>query len=149
MRAAGGLATGFLMVAASTSAAPETLRPYAVDGDAIARPLTGRTGDPARGGVLIADRQKSLCILCHAGPFADPYLQGTLAPALSGVGGRLSEGQIRLRIVDMKTLNPASIMPSYYRAGDGQRVATIWRGKTVLTAEEIEDLVAYLVTLRD
>lgn len=96
-------------------------------------------------------RQKSLCVLCHSGPFADPHLQGTIAPSLAGVGVRLTAGQLRLRIVDMKRLNPQSIMPTYYGTlpnGRDARVAAAWRGKPILTAEEIEDLVAYLQTLR-
>jgi len=120
-------------------------------GDAIETSLTGQAGDAARGAELIQQRQKSLCVLCHAGPFPDPHLQGTLAPDLSGIGERLSAGQLRLRIVDMKRLNPASIMPSYYAViadSKDTRVAEGWRNKPVLTAEEIEDLVAYLQTLR-
>jgi len=95
-------------------------------------------------------RQKSLCVLCHAGPFPDPHLQGTLAPDLRGVGSRLSAGQLRLRIVDMKRLNPQTIMPSYHLvvADDRARVAAQWRDKPILSAAEIEDLVAYLQTLK-
>lgn len=96
-------------------------------------------------------RQKSLCVLCHAGPFSEPHLQGNLAPDLKGVGGRLSAGQLRLRIVDMKRLNPDSIMPTYYAAvpnSADSRVAADWRDKPILNADEIEDLVAYLRTLQ-
>jgi sulfur-oxidizing protein SoxX len=102
----------------------------------------------------MGQRQKSLCLLCHSGPFPDPHLHGTIAPDLTGVGSRLSAGQIRLRIVDMKRLNPRSIMPAYYSImGSGSqesaaRVAAEWRGRSILTAEEIEDLVAYLETLK-
>lgn len=139
-----------LLATQTTGAAQESLVPYVVEGDAIAAPLTGRPGDPARGRGLIGDRQKSLCALCHAGPFADPHLEGDLAPDLAGVGARLTEGQIRLRVVDMKRLNPATIMPSYYRIDDDdRRVAASWRGRPVLTAGEIEDIVAYLATLKD
>lgn len=125
-------------------------RSYAVEGDAIVASLTGQPGDAAKGAVLMQQRQKSLCVLCHSGPFPDPHLQGTMAPDLSGVGGRLSAGQLRLRIVDMKRLNPQSIMPSYYAVvDDGRaRVAAQWRDKPILTAAEIEDLVAYLRTLQ-
>jgi sulfur-oxidizing protein SoxX len=96
-------------------------------------------------------RQKSLCVLCHAGPFPDPHLQGTIAPDLTGVGARFSAAQLRLRIVDMKRLNPRSIMPTYYAAaadGADARVGAQWRGKSILEAAEIEDIVAYLQTLR-
>lgn len=129
----------------------QRMKPYTVVGDAIETSLTGQPGDAARGAELIQQRQKSLCVLCHSGPFPDPHLQGTLAPDLSGIGARLSAGQLRLRIVDMKRLNPVSIMPSYYAlVSDTKqaRIAESWRNKPVLTAGEIEDLVAYLQTLR-
>lgn len=125
--------------------------PYLIAGDAIVQPLNGRGGDPARGAVLMADRHRSLCLLCHAGPFPDPHLHGTLAPSLAGIGDRLTEGQLRLRIVDMKALDPDSIMPAYFPSGgadDERRIAPAWRGKPVLEAGEIEDLVAYLATLK-
>lgn len=96
-------------------------------------------------------RQKSLCVLCHAGPFPEPHLQGNLAPDLTGVGARLTAAQLRLRIADMKRLNPQTIMPTYYSAvaNDAQaRVGAPWRDKPILEAAEIEDLVAYLQTLR-
>ncbi|HEY0686354.1 MAG TPA: sulfur oxidation c-type cytochrome SoxX [Steroidobacter sp.] len=124
---------------------------FKVEGDAIPSPLGGFAGDAERGALLMQQRQKSLCVLCHAGPFPDPHLQGTLAPDLTGVGARLSAGQLRLRVVDMKRLNPESIMPTYHGGvanADSARVAPEWRDKPVLTAQEIEDLVAYLQTLR-
>ena len=116
--------------------------------DEIPAPLTGARGDPVRGRALVANRQAGLCLLCHSGPFPEERFQGDLAPDLTGVGARLSQGQIRLRIVDSTKLNPQSIMPAYYRSEGLTRVAPAFRGKTVLTAEQIEDVVAYLVTLK-
>jgi sulfur-oxidizing protein SoxX len=143
-------AIGLLLCGLATeAAADEAFSPYAVQGDAIPAPLAGRPGDAARGEVLIADRQKSLCVLCHTGPFPNPHLQGDLGPPLSGIGSRLTEAQIRLRVIDMKALNPASIMPSYHRPSSAERVAAAWRGRPILEAREVEDLVAYLVTLKD
>lgn len=138
-----------LLLAASPGASEEA-GSYAVTGDAIMEPLAGGKGDRARGAALISDRQRSLCTLCHSGPFPDAHLHGTLAPDLTGVGARLSEGQIRLRVVDMKRLAPNTIMPSYYRVADeeGRRVAAVWRGKPILTGADIEDIVAYLTTLK-
>lgn len=136
---------------ASATSPEQRVRPYAVVGDAIEKSLTGQRGDATRGAELIQQRHKSLCVLCHAGPFPDPHLQGTLAPDLTGIGERLSAGQLRLRIVDMKRLNPDSIMPAYYAVVSNSkdtRISEGWRDKPVLTAEEIEDLVAYLQTLR-
>jgi sulfur-oxidizing protein SoxX len=138
------------LLLAASPAVSEEARSYAVTGDAIMEPLAGGKGDPARGAALISDRQRSLCTLCHSGPFPDAHLHGTLAPDLTDVGARLSEGQIRLRVVDMKRLAPNTIMPSYYRVADeeGRRVATAWRGKPILTGADIEDIVAYLTTLK-
>jgi sulfur-oxidizing protein SoxX len=151
MRMAG--VAGSLLCAASVSVgmvrADDTLRPYIVEGDAVAAPLGGRPGDAARGAVLIADRQRSLCVLCHTGPFGDAHLQGDLGPNLSGIGSRLTEGQIRLRVIGMKALNPDSIMPAYHRPSTAERVGAAWRGKPVLSAGEVEDLVAYLATLKE
>ncbi len=132
-----------------TAAAQEPLQAFIVRGDSIDQPLTGAPGDPARGQALIEDRQRSLCMLCHTGPFSDVRLQGDLGPDLSGVGARLTPGQIRLRIVDMKRVVPSTIMPPYYRVDGLQRVAPAWRGKPILAAADIEDLVAYLATLKD
>jgi len=89
-----------------------------------------------------------LCLLCHSGPFPEERFQGELAPSLAGVGARLSAGQIRLRIVDSSRVNPNTIMPAYFRTENLQRVAPAYRGKTVLTAQQIEDVVAFLVTLK-
>ena len=117
--------------------------------DGITESLTGRKGDPARGRAIVANRQVGLCLLCHSGPFPEERFQGNLAPDLKGAGNRWTESQLRLRIVDSSRINPATIMPAYHR-GDGLvRVAPAWRGKPVLTAEQIEDVVAFLVTLKD
>jgi len=111
--------------------------------------LTGAKGDPARGRAIVGNRQVGLCLLCHSGPFPEERFQGNLAPDLRGAGQRWSEGQLRLRIVDPARINPATIMPAYHRTEGLVRVAPAWRGKAVLSAEQIEDVVAYLATLKD
>jgi sulfur-oxidizing protein SoxX len=125
----------------------QALPPYAVVGDAILERLTPARGDVTRGRALVVERS-STCILCHSGPFPEQKFQGDLAPDLAGSGSRWSEGQLRLRLVDASRLNAATIMPSYYRVDGLHRVGTPWRGKPILSAEQIEDIVAYLVTLR-
>jgi sulfur-oxidizing protein SoxX len=129
--------------------AEEPLRPYMIAGDAIPASLTGARGDPERGRSIVVNRQVGLCLLCHSGPFPEERFQGTLAPGLAGAGARSSEGQLRLRIVDASRLKPDTIMPPYYRVDGLSRVAPSFQGKPILTAEQIEDVVAYLVTLRD
>jgi L-cysteine S-thiosulfotransferase len=132
----------------ASAASAQELRPFTVVGDAIPDSLTGSGGDIARGRALLVDRI-STCILCHSGPFPEARFQGDLAPDLAGAGKRWSEGQLRLRLVDASLLNPATIMPSYYRLEGLVRVGAAWRGKPILSAEQIEDLVAFLATLRD
>jgi L-cysteine S-thiosulfotransferase len=117
--------------------------------DGITRSLTGAKGDPARGRAIVVNRQVGLCLLCHSGPFPEERFQGNLAPGLAGAGKRSSEGQLRLRIVDSSRINPATIMPAYHRIDGLARVAPAWRGKPVLSAEQIEDVVAFLMTLKD
>jgi sulfur-oxidizing protein SoxX len=117
-------------------------------GDSLPSPLTGTAGDPVSGRKIVLDRHVGLCLLCHRGPFPEERFQGELAPDLAGIGARLSAGQIRLRIVDSSRVNPNTIMPAYFRTESLERVAPAYRGKTVLTAQQIEDVVAFLVTLR-
>jgi L-cysteine S-thiosulfotransferase len=136
------------MLLGSTALAQE-LRTYVIAGDSIPDSLTGEPGDPARGRAIVADRTVGLCLLCHSGPFPEQPLQGTLAPSLAGAGARWSAGQLRLRLVNPSRLVPDTIMPPYYRLDHLQRVARSYEGKTILSAEQIEDVVAYLVTLKE
>jgi sulfur-oxidizing protein SoxX len=136
-------------VLGASAALAQELRPYTVTGDAIVQSLTGTPGDAERGQKIVTNRQVGLCLLCHSGPYAQERFQGTMAPDLKGAGSRWSEGQLRLRIVDAALVNPQTIMPPYYRVDGLQRVAPAFRGKTILTAEQIEDVVAYLMTLKD
>jgi len=119
----------------------------ALAADSIPASLTGAKGDAARGRAIVANRQVGLCLLCHTGPFPEERFQGDLAPDLRN-SARLTEGEIRQRIVDPTKANPQSIMPAYYKSEGLARVAPAYRGKTVLTAEQIEDIVAYLLTLK-
>lgn len=128
-------------------AAPSGLAPYRVDGDAILAPLTEPPGDPARGREVMAGRDAN-CLLCHAVPETGVRFMGNIAPPLSGIGSRLSAAQLRLRVVDQSRLNPETVMPSYYRIEGLTRVASAYRGKPVLTARQIEDVVAFLQTLK-
>jgi len=118
-----------------------------VANDEIPRSLTGSKGDPVKGWAIVANRQLGLRLLCHSAPIPEERFQGNLAPDLRSAA-RLTEGQIRQRIVDPSRANPETIMPAYYRTEGLTRVAPSLRGKTILTAEQIEDVVAYLVTLK-
>ena len=136
------------MLALPCPAGAQGLRPYTIAGDAIPEPLTRARRRDARAARWWSNAS-STCILCHSGPFPEQKFQGDLAPDLAGTGSRWSEGQLRLRLVDASRLNAATIMPSYYRVDGLTRVGPAWRGKPILSAEQIEDIVAYLVTLRE
>ena len=143
------LVTALAMMVAAPQATRAQLAPVAIVGDAIPQPLTGEPGDPVRGRAIVTDRQKGLCLLCHVGPFPDQRFQGDLAPDLAGAGARWSSAQLRLRIVDGSRLNPDTIMPSYYRTEGLNRVAPAFKDKPILDAQQVEDVVAFLTTLKD
>jgi sulfur-oxidizing protein SoxX len=124
-----------------------SLGAHAAD-DAIDTPLTDQPGDATRGRAIVVNRQLGLCLLCHSGPFAEERFQGNLAPDLSGAGSRWSEGQLRLRLVDSRRVNPQTMMPSYRRTDGLVRVGAAWQGKAVLNAQQVEDVVAFLGTLK-
>ena len=129
--------------------AQNALTDYKVVDDAIPAPLTDRKGDPEAGRAIVANRQVGLCLLCHTGPLPEERFQGDLAPDLRGAGGRWNEGQLRLRIVDSSRIVKDTIMPSFYRIDGFHRVAPAFRGKPILSAQQIEDVVAFLQTLKD
>ena len=137
---------GWIALAAGLAGCASPVPAYRVDGDAI-RERLAEPGDATRGKAVVTARDSN-CLLCHAVPDSGVRAMGNVGPPLAGVGARLNEGQLRLRIVDSMRLNRDTIMPSYYRTEGLSRVAEAWRGKPVLTAQQVEDTVAYLLTLR-
>lgn len=117
-------------------------------GDGVPQPLTATPGDAVRGRAIVVNRQQGLCLLCHSGPFPEVREQGNLATSLAGAGSRHSAAQLRLRIADARALDPQGLMPSLHRADGLQRVAPAWQGRPVLSAQQVEDVVAFLQTLR-
>ena len=146
--AAGVLLLSVALCAGAQAQAPERLAAYQVVGDAIPQALTTTPGDAARGRAIVTNKQLGLCLLCHTGPFDEEPLQGNLAPDLGGVGARLTEGQLRLRLVDGRRVNAESIMPAYHRTAGLVRVGPAWQGRPLLAAQQVEDVVAFLLTLR-
>ena len=111
-------------------------------------PLTASPGDAQRGRAIVASRQVGLCLLCHSAPIPEEPFQGNLAPDLSGAGSRWSEAQLRLRIADSRRVNPQTLMPAYLSTEGLARVGSAWQGKSIFTPQQVEDVVAYLRTLK-
>ena len=121
---------------------------YSVVGDGIPEPLGGAVGDATRGRAIVASRQQGLCLLCHAGPFPEERLPGNIATDLTGAGARWSAPQLRLRVVDSRRLDPQSVMPAFHRTEGLVQVGAAWQGRPILNAQQIEDVVAFLATLK-
>jgi L-cysteine S-thiosulfotransferase len=126
----------------------DTLVDYRIVNGAIPEPLTDQAGDPERGRRLMLDREGGDCIICHVMPLPQRQFHGTIGPPLDDVGDRYTAGELRLRIVDPKVFNPETIMPAYYKVEGVHRVHERYHGKPILTAQQVEDVVAYLLTLR-
>jgi len=146
-----GLLFGFAIVLglSSQSNATEFNLAKARVGDGIPKSLTGKLGNAKKGRATAVHRKKGNCLACHAMPVPEQADHGNIGPSLVGVGSRYTAAEMRLRLVDPKTINPDTIMPSYYRKTGFHRVQKKWKGKTVLSAGDIEDILAYLVTLKD
>ena len=106
----------------------------------------GSPGDAARGREVFVSREAGHCVLCHEVPGVDAF--GNVGPSLAGVGSRLSVAQLRLRVADITKVDPAAVMPTFHRTEGMVRVASQYRGKPALTGQQVEDVVAWLATLR-
>lgn len=100
-----------------------------------------------RGRHIVLDRSVGNCLICHAVPEPAERFMGDIGPSLAGVGNRLDRGQLRLRVIDASLVNPQTVMPPYYRVDGLVRVGEPWRGKPVLTSQQVEDVVSYLASL--
>lgn len=137
-------------LSAAVAAGPAGAASFVVAGDGIPMPLPGvAPGDAARGRAVVASRQIGLCLLCHTGPIAEERFQGNLATDLRGAGQRWTAAQLRLRIADASRINPDTIMPSYFKTEGLTGVAASHAGKTILSAQQVEDVVAWLQTLTE
>ena len=143
----------FLMVIAMTGAGPSQasgpLAAIRIVGDSIQARLTEKPGDPQRGRLIATNPSQGNCTICHTAPVADVPVFGNLGPSLAGVGSRLTEAQLRLRMVDARRLNPQSLMPAYHAVDGLRRVPARLQGTPLLEAQDIEDVVAWLLTLRE
>jgi sulfur-oxidizing protein SoxX len=139
---------GSLALLLSSPASAADLIKYQINNDAIATSLTGKAGDPVNGKKLATNRKKGNCLACHSMPIPEQAFHGNIGPDLKGISSRYSEGELRLRIVNPKVLNSETIMPAFYKADGFNRVMKKFAGKTIITAQEVEDIVAYLMTLK-
>jgi sulfur-oxidizing protein SoxX len=145
----GKVITAVVCMMLSTAATSQTAE-YMVDKSdfSIQKPLTAKAGDVANGRKAAISRKKGNCLACHAMPIPEQPFHGRIAPALMGVGARYSAAQLRLRVVNPKVVNPHTIMPAFYKTDGYNRPLEKFAGKPILSAQEIEDVVAYLATLK-
>lgn len=144
------VALGFFVAASiviSAASSAQTL-PYRVVADGIPLALTDTPGDAARGREIVVNRQIGMCPLCHQVPSATDRFQGDIATNLAGAGARLTVPQLRLRMVDSRRVNSHSVMPAYYQSNGLTRVGATWRDRPILDAHQVEDVVAWLATLK-
>ncbi len=124
--------------------AERLVTPDMIVGDTIPAPLSDTVSSAEVGETVFVDRDQGHCVLCHQIDGLNAEFQGNVGPDLSTVGDRLSPAQIRFRLVDLQSLMPDTVMPSYYRLHDLNQVQAQFQGQTILNAEQIEHLVAYL-----
>lgn len=117
-------------------------------GESIMKSLTGKPGDPVKGRALAIHRKKGNCLACHVMPIPEQSFHGNIGPDLAGVADRYNAGELRLRLVDATVVNKDTIMPVFYRSAGLHRVLKKFKDKTVLQAQEVEDILAYLLTLK-
>ena len=137
------------IVLSGTVYGDDKLASYRIVAGAIPEPLTEQPGDPERGRHIVRDHDGGDCTICHAMPLPQREFHGTVGPPLDGIGSRAPAGVLRLRLVDPKALNPATIMPAYYKVEGLYRVLDRYRARPMLTAQQIEDIIAYLLVLTD
>lgn len=145
------LAAGLAMLVAVSAASAQMVKPGDVTfvDNTVPQSLTGQPGDPAKGRNWVVGRKLGNCLACHANSdmAQEPY-HGEVAPPLDGAGNRWSEAELRAIVINSKVaFSPETIMPAFYRDSGFNRVAKKFEGKTILTAQQVEDVVAYLMTL--
>lgn len=140
------LSSAFVLIMCANE--EDLLKNHMIEGDAIPERLNDQVGEITRGKQVFSERGQGHCVLCHKVAVLDVPFQGNIGPDLSQIGRHLSEGQLRLRIADASRIYPGTVMPSYYRSGGFNQIEEAYEGQSILTAGQIEDLVAYLASLK-
>jgi L-cysteine S-thiosulfotransferase len=117
--------------------------------NAYAQTVSLSPGDASKGRAIVSNRQVGLCLLCHSAPIQEERFQGNIGPPLAGVGARWSIDELRQRVAYSRSINPQSVMPNYLQTENLNRVAPAQQGKSILSAQQVEDVVAFLATLKD
>ena len=145
----GAVRAGLVVLALIQGANAQGLALFEITGDAVEAPLGGLAGDARRGAAIVTNRETGNCLICHTIPDPRERFQGEVGPPLSGVGLRLTPGQIRARLIDPTRINPKAVMPAYYRTTGLTHVDARYAGRPGLSAQDIEDVVAYLSGLKE
>lgn len=141
------LLISFVLISPSYS--EQNFYPWKIENYAIKKPFGGFNGNAQRGRKIVINKDKGNCLACHSLPIPEEPFHGTVGPPLQGIASRYTEGQIRLRIADEQKVIPTTIMPGFYKdPKENNRVDDNFWGKPVLTAQEAEDVIAYLMTLK-
>jgi sulfur-oxidizing protein SoxX len=120
------------------------------DDGAIGATLTGQAGDPAAGRKVFMNRKQGNCLACHANEdMSDQSFHGEVGPALDGVADRWEAAELRGIVVNSKMMFEGTIMPAFYKDGGFERNLKKFQGKSILNAQQVEDVVAYLLTLKE
>ena len=143
------MSISFVSLSYAEPSADNKYYPSKIKNFAIEQPFGGYTGNAERGRKIVINRDKGNCLACHSFPIDEEAFHGTVGPSLHGIASRLNEAQIRLRVADQQKINPMTIMPGFYKnPKENNRVADSYWGQPVLSAQETEDVIAYLMTLK-
>ena len=146
--AAMGVAVSAAFGLSAMAGTPKLVSYKIVDESSIPKSLTGKPGNSKKGRKLAVHRKKGNCLACHKMPIPEQQFHGEIGPDLAGVGSRYSAGELRLLIVNPKVVNEDTIMPAFYKNTGFNAVLKKFKGKTVISAQDVEDIIAYLLTLK-
>ena len=146
--AAMGVAVSAAFGLSAMAGTPKLVNYKIADEFSIPKSLTGKPGNSKKGRKLAVHRKKGNCLACHKMPIPEQQFHGEIGPDLAGVGSRYSTGELRLLIVNPKVVNEDTIMPAFYKNTGFNAVLKKFKGKTVISAQDVEDIIAYLLTLK-